>query len=161
MNNKGFMMAEVVVVSAIVLAALTGLYISYNKIYMVYRNRIDYYDTVALYRLEYYRDMAIDEGNANNIFDWFDSEGENYANLEEYFDSGIVEENDDVYMVSSTGLENFKNSVNTFSDYIEFLDDSVDIDSEYVLLIKRCNDSDKCKFGYLEFYDGIIGDANE
>ena len=33
MNRKGFMMAEVVVVSAIVMVSIVGLYQSYNKIY--------------------------------------------------------------------------------------------------------------------------------
>ena len=60
MNNKGFMMAEVVVVSAIVMLTIVGLYQSYNKIYSAYNTRIDYYDSTTLYRLGYYRDILIE-----------------------------------------------------------------------------------------------------
>ena len=57
MNNKGFMMAEVVVVSAIVMIALAGLYMSYVKIYAIYNERINYYDVNTLYQLSFYRDV--------------------------------------------------------------------------------------------------------
>ena len=56
MNNKGFMMAELVVVSAIVLVALSGLYVSYNKIFSIYNKRINYYDVATLYELGNIRD---------------------------------------------------------------------------------------------------------
>ena len=36
MNNKGFMMAEVVVVSAVIIVTLVTLYVSYNKIFSLY-----------------------------------------------------------------------------------------------------------------------------
>ena len=44
MNNKGFMMAEVIVVASIILIAMVGLYASYNKIFSLYNQRMDYYD---------------------------------------------------------------------------------------------------------------------
>ena len=56
MNNKGFMMAEVIVVSSIILITLTALYTSYNKIIAVYNQRIDYYDIKTLYELAYIKD---------------------------------------------------------------------------------------------------------
>ena len=65
MNRKGFMMAEVVVVSAIVMVSIVGLYQSYNKIYSAYTTRIKYYDSTTLYRLGYYRDILI----TNNILE--------------------------------------------------------------------------------------------
>ena len=42
LNKKGFMMAEVVVVSSVILIILTTLYISYNKIISLYETRLDY-----------------------------------------------------------------------------------------------------------------------
>ena len=57
MNKKGFMMAELIVVSSIVLVVLVGMYASYNKIYSAYTTRISYHDVTMLYRLGYYRDI--------------------------------------------------------------------------------------------------------
>ena len=37
-------MAELIVVSAIVLVVLGTFYVSYNKIYSAYQTRIDYHD---------------------------------------------------------------------------------------------------------------------
>ena len=67
MNRKGFMMAEVVVVSAIVLSFLSVLYTRYNKIYSTYLKRISYYDVVTLYRLAYYRDILIENHKMPDI----------------------------------------------------------------------------------------------
>ena len=58
MNNKGFMMAEVVVVSAIVMLTLVAIYLSYNKIFTTYNQRLDYYDITTLYRLAEIRDNS-------------------------------------------------------------------------------------------------------
>ena len=65
-DNKGFMMAEVVVVSSIVLIFLTTIFTSYNKLYAAYVNRINYYDVVTLYRLGYYRDILIENDKIND-----------------------------------------------------------------------------------------------
>ena len=60
MNKKGFMMAEVIVVSAVIVVTLVGLYASYNKIFSLYNQRLNYYDVATLYELAYIRDNNID-----------------------------------------------------------------------------------------------------
>lgn len=60
LNRKGFMMAEVVVVSAVVLITLTTLYMSYNKILSIYEQKLTYEDSNMLYDLAYYRDCLIE-----------------------------------------------------------------------------------------------------
>ncbi len=60
LNKKGFMMAEVVVVSSVVLIILTTLYISYNKIFSLYETRLSYEDSNLLYALSYYRDYLVE-----------------------------------------------------------------------------------------------------
>lgn len=65
MGRKGFMMAELIVVSAIVLVTLVGLYTSYTKLFSAYKTRISYYDVTTLYRLGYYRDFLIQNGKLN------------------------------------------------------------------------------------------------
>ena len=67
MNNKGFMMAELVITSSIVLVSLAALFASFNKIYAIYMNRIRYYDTVTLCRLGYYRDILIENNKFNDV----------------------------------------------------------------------------------------------
>ena len=48
-HQKGFMLAEVIVVSTIVITVLTSLYISFNKLYSNYKVRFKYYDANGLY----------------------------------------------------------------------------------------------------------------
>ena len=177
MNNKGFMMAEVVVVSAIVLGLLTTLYVSYNKIYSVYNKRISYYDNTTLYRLSYYRDILIENDLINNLLTEtkdktnktttiYTTESEEHSLF--HLPDNELSESDDyderVYLTyigdnnKNIKLENIQNIRPTFSDYITFLSDSVKLKSNYVLLMERCNiDEDKkddCKYAYLEVYEG-------
>jgi len=48
-NNKGFMMAELVIVSAVIVTTLTLLYATYSKMYIVYQERSNYYNIDASY----------------------------------------------------------------------------------------------------------------
>ena len=66
LNKKGFMMAEVIVVSSIVLITLTSLYISYNKIYSTYKKRINYYDVSIIYDLDKIRRNVVIDAPTNN-----------------------------------------------------------------------------------------------
>ena len=43
-NNKGFMLAEAIITSTIVLTTLVGLYANFMKLYNVYKIRDTYYD---------------------------------------------------------------------------------------------------------------------
>ena len=47
MNNKGFMMTEVVVVSVIVLSVLVTMYVSYGKLFTGFKEKINYYKQVS------------------------------------------------------------------------------------------------------------------
>lgn len=172
MNNKGFMMAEVVIVSSIVLVFLTGLYVSYNKLYSIYNSRISYYDIVTLYRLGYYRDYLLGElGNDgwNSLLDkatpvTTDATGEidnrysgdtvyilknNDKNLDDDVNSGIL-----------TYFENSDDKI-TLKEYIQYLSTSVtfkdnEYDMNYVMILESCSvvenvvDVDDCKYAYLE-----------
>jgi len=41
-NNKGFMLAEVVIVSAVIMTCLVTLYTSFNKMYNLYKDTYNY-----------------------------------------------------------------------------------------------------------------------
>lgn len=164
-DNRGFMMAEVIVVSAIVLIVLGTLFVSYNKLLSIYRTRVKYYDTVSLYRLAFFRDILVE----NKVMTKWQNELKNSGNkmLEIYAGeqgisrlslppdelSGI---NDMVYLIynnktniSGSMLQNetyYKNFNVTFKDYIKFLSTAVDLtDTNYVMLIERCNVKEAAK----------------
>lgn len=152
MNNKGFMMAEVVVVSAIILVFMTGMYVSYNKLFTIYNQRVDYYDVTTLYKLGYYRDTLKDKGTLTFPTD---------RNIPTIIESEDINDGDVVYIVynsmgnlsSVVGHEKFNNINPTFKDYISFLSDSVDLtNTEYVMIMESCDTSDEnnCKYAYLE-----------
>ena len=156
-NNKGFMMAEVIVVSAIVLVFLTGLFLSYNKIYSIYSTRLDYTDTSSLYRLGFYRDYYVHEGS-------FDDIKNNAKNNEIEIISSIDNSDyDEKVFLIYNDFGNIKNNLlddkdvnRTYMDYINYLSSSTDLtNSMYVMIIERCNkiDHDDCKYAYLEVSD--------
>ena len=160
LNKKGFMMAEVVVVSSIILIFLAGLFTSYNQIYTVYKTRLNYYDTNVLFKLGYYRDILIENNKLNNILS--DVNNNNIRNLNT--DLGDKHEvNDNVFMVAinvnkidKTLFDDVVGINQTFKDdYVRYLSTAVNFNSNYVMIMERCNnDKTNCKYGYIEIYDG-------
>lgn len=175
LNKKGFMMAEVIVVSAIILTFLAGIFISYNKIYSAYKTRLDYYDVTALYRLRFYKDYYIEfeqecPGHGNKsvyecklIQAMLNGKSESVEQL-----ANINPEYENVKEKVFIFYNNYKNlasdllkdeNVNlTYKDYVNYLANSVDLkDANYVMTIERCDndDVDRCKYAYLEVYDEV------
>ena len=167
-NNKGFMMAEVVVVSSIVMIIMGTMFISYNKLLSAYKTRLTYYDTNTLMALGYYRDLLIENGKLNNIIT------ENFPtpiNLNTSGYLGTVKAsdnyNDRVYMVKNNMTKIANNALdshgsaisNTFKDYIKYLSSSTPMDSLCVMVMERCKiiddkvDNNDCTYAYLKVYD--------
>ena len=154
MNKKGFMIAELIVVSAIVLMFLAGLFISYNKIYTGYTRRLSYYDAGALYRLDFYRD-------------YYSSE---LPSLETQAKAGPIKiteiqsdkYNENVFLIYNA-KSNLKGTVlddksvnRTYKEYVTYLSTAANlVGTPYVMVIERCqkDNVDYCKYGYLEVYD--------
>lgn len=67
-NNKGFMLAEVVITSTIVLTGLIALYTSFNKLYKAYETRSTYYNIDGYYASSSIIKTLINNGELNNIF---------------------------------------------------------------------------------------------
>ena len=166
------MMAEVVVVSAIVVVTLTVLFMSYNKVYMAYKTRISYYDTVILYRLAYYRDILIKNNKMNEVLATakenkvmtiYDSNNST-DNVFVLPENDILDTVDDKVLIiynNKNNLDvsnlNLNNNINsTFIDYLNYLSTGVDLtEMNYVMVMERCNksNSNDCKYTYLEIYD--------
>lgn len=173
MNKKGFMMAELIVVSAVVLTTLISLYTSYNKIYSIYKTRIRYYDVTTLYRLGYYRDILKENGVLDGVIT-----SSNSGVLEVYNSkkgTGSVfslpeserpkDVEDLVYMVNNNGTSINRNTFAdenihvTFLEYIDFLEKSVDFtEFNYMLIMERCTpgDENNCSYAYLEVWPEIL-----
>ena len=141
LNKKGFMMAEVIVVSSIVLITLTSLYISYNKIYSTYKKRINYYDVSIIYDLDKIRRNEEIDAPTNNTKIKKDSES-----------------NTTVYAIPLTGNKitdtntNLSQENTTFNEYLEYLKNSITVNNcNYILVMEKCDEAKKgCKYGYLE-----------
>ena len=139
LNKKGFMMAEVIVVSSIVLITLTSLYISYNKIYSTYKKRINYYDVSIIYDLDKIRRNVVIDAPTNNTK--IDSES-----------------NTTVYAIPLTGNKitdtntNLSQENTTFNEYLKYLKNSITVNNcNYILVMEKCDEAKKgCKYGYLE-----------
>ncbi len=173
-NNKGFMMAEVIVVSVITISVLAILYNGILKLYSIYTTRIGYYDAVTLYRLGYYRNILLE--NKSN-------KGLNKTMLEEVLEAAkekkylsiynsndessslfFIPENerpktdtgyyvsDTVYLIynnkkaiDGTVLDDVEGINQTFKDYLRYLNSSANLLSNYVMVMERCNINDNKK----------------
>ena len=142
MNNKGFMMAEVVVVASIILVTLVGFYTSYNKIIAIYNKRIDYYDVATLYELGNIRDNKLSELT-------IDSKNDITGDIVYYVNKDKVKNKE----IDTSGINP------TFSDYIDYLSTSLDYDSltsdgvTNILIMENCSGADDCKYAYLEVFE--------
>ena len=138
LNKKGFMMAEVIVVSSIVLITLTSLYISYNKIYSTYKKRINYYDVSIIYDLDKIRRNVVIDVPTNNT-------------------KIGSESNTTVYAIPLTDNKitdntNLSQENTTFNEYLKYLKNSITVNNcNYILVMEKCDEANKgCKYGYLE-----------
>ena len=175
MNRKGFMMAEVVVVSSIVLVALTALYASYNRLYSMYESRIDYYDASTLYKLAYYRDyMIADEKIADAMLGakirgveliYTYSYSLDASNISSYV-YGIDSTSKDQVVIIYNNKKKVKANVlngklgvemnKTFSEYMNYLSTSAVLtDTNYIMVMENCASQNDCKYAYLKLYDGF------
>lgn len=145
MNNKGFMMAEVVVVSAVILVTLTSLYISYGKILSLYNQRIDYYDVTTLYELANIRDNYPEEIKAAGSTGVVINEDTSIPSRVVYY----VDINEITDMMNDSRINP------KFADYFKYLSTSLKTSVNSILVMERCidKDGDDCKYAYLEVFE--------
>lgn len=149
-------MAEVVVVSAIVLIFLASIYVSYNQLYGKYKSRVTYYDSVLLYQLAYYRDVLVENHQIGNLLQ--DAKTSNVKKVDNITTDGnvfIIYNNKN--NLSGSELDGINDIHPTYKDYIMYLSSAVDLtDSDYVMIMEKCKTEDDCKYAYLKLYDGTV-----
>ena len=66
-NNKGFMLAEVIITSTIVMTAMVSLYFTFNKIYNKYKTLMTYQNVDGMYAIEEITDNLFKDEDAYNF----------------------------------------------------------------------------------------------
>jgi hypothetical protein len=66
-NNKGFMLVEVVITSTVIITALMGLYVTFNKLYNLYNVRDSYFDIDGVYAIKGIINYLIDTDRLNYV----------------------------------------------------------------------------------------------
>ena len=122
-NNKGFMLAEVVVTSTIVLTTLISLYATFTKLYTKYETNSKYFDIDGIYAIKAVLNTKLESGDLNNIIKTTNTN--NYAsllttNVDSIKDTYNIE---NMYIVKKSNLDTLKEHVlnNTFKDYLEYM----------------------------------------
>ena len=158
MNRKGFMMAELVVVSSVLIITLVGLYSSYSNLYVEYMKRISYNDVTTLYRLGYYRDYFFDNGSLATNINTLKNDVNKYS-LE--ITGSVINTGDRVFLIENRNsfidINKISGVFPTFMDYVDYFNDAVDYRKfNYVLILERCvsdDNMDDCSYAYLDVYE--------
>ena len=171
LSNKGFMLAEVVIVASVISTVLVFLFISINRMSNAYNTRNRYYDIDAMYAAMEVNDYLI----RNNLIETIDTSGEltsvleqsDYNELEEqllYLYDGVFIS---VYYVNyyPNDLSLLNSSITNkraLNDYLDYLSDNLDFENEeyeYLIIVELRNetDLDDARFYTLK----VKGDNNE
>ena len=143
LNDKGFMLAEVVVVSVVVAIVLVTLFTSLNNLSSAYETRNRYYDVDSLYAAMDINDILVKKESSLIYSDSaleLSSDGD-IAVFENFYDN--TDYSIDSYIVpydatSLLTLKNLNDNV-TFSDYLDYLSGNFDFedDFDYVIVVER------------------------
>ena len=156
LNCKGFMMAEVVVVSVIICTVLVTLYTALVRINNAYDTRNKYYDINTLYFTEEVNDMLIYMGYINEYISTSDSKEVDLNNVFSNDSNFYSAYNIDttlfkyfsLYNADSVGSLGNMNDNTTFKDYISYLKEHFDYNEEYeyILVTEMCKTGDDCYY---------------
>ena len=134
MNNKGFMMTEVVVVSVIVLSVLVTMYVSYGKLFTGFKEKINYYNPDSIYKLANVRDAMIKDGTLNTLIKEYTST----IKIDSYCKwlCNELKSTNNIYISNYGDLKKINNTNQTFKDYIAFLENNIENKNNYYLIIE-------------------------
>lgn len=161
-NNKGFMLAEVVIVSAVLITTLVSLYVGFAKVYKAYEERSSFFDTDSIYALKSIEDTLIDEGLFNNIINEINTS--NYVSYlaenltdDSYINSYLKEllgnYNIEYFYITkydnaslTTIIESDANNI-IFNDFLKYLQKNLTFDNNYnYIFLSKTKDG---RFAYL------------
>ena len=151
-GRKGFMMAEVVVVSVVIAVVLITLFTGLNRVSSAYEKRDRYYDIDALYLAMMANDILIKSGDINTIIKTGNSIKitNNDVNL-----LLNTYNNDDVNLYFSLyekgkidELKDLSTTKETTKEFIDYLGTKFDFndDYNYVIISEICKNDDDCYY---------------
>lgn len=162
-NNKGFMLAEVVIVSAILITTLTSLYVGFARVYKAYEERSGFFDVDSIYALKNIEDVLIDEDLFNLVINDVESNGyvtyvknnlsnDNYINT--YLKTIMENYNIEFFYITNYSIDNLSNIISAddenivFNDFLNYLIKNLDFSENYnYILISKTIDG---RFAYLK-----------
>lgn len=151
-NRKGFMLAEVIIVSVIICVVLVSLFTGINRVTKAYDLRNRYYDVNALYMAEKANLYLIEDKSINTLISPVKVDNSNLYNVINFYKS-----NEDsavnIYFTpyDKTKLESLKNieeTNQTYKDFIDYLSGHLEFNGEYtyMLISEICNSIDDCYY---------------
>ena len=169
LNKKGFMLAEVVIVAAVIAGILVTLYISVNRMTHAYDTRNRYYDLDAMYAAMEVNSILIRDNdikryleNNNDYIKFINNQENQGVDLYSDFYLNTGYDLTGVYYVKSSlvSIKKLSNSTNNdlyLSDYLDYLEDSIPFDNyKYLIIVELSKDEDD-----IYFYTLKVGDSSE
>jgi len=172
LNNKGFMLVEVIIVSVVVAVIMSSLYIAFNRVYNFYDKKETYTNLDAIYGIKTIEDYMIDEMILNGLLSSVsdveincESSNTVFDNVQDVYCENIFNQykiNKMYLMIKQANNKlNRPDGINeSFRDYITYLENVVitNSTSNYLFIvetyeIETTNENDKKilnKYAYLE-----------
>ena len=143
------MLAEVVVVSAVISTVLVTMYIAINRVSSAYETRNNYYDIDALFFAEEINDLIKDKEPPTAI-------GLSLGDLSTAYKNLNYKEANGYYITPST-LNNNIEGKQTLKDFISYLKTKLSNDNNYnyIIISELCTTDDDCHYYALK-----VGDNN-
>lgn len=157
-DKKGFLLAEVVIVSTVILTIMTTLYSSYAKMNSVYKIRNNYYNIDTLYSTYNLKNYLLDEMYLNEILSETNTNILTFVpQTDELFQALISSSNiESAYCLKKDKLDEFINNndqevTNTMKDYLNYLksQDNYQTSNDHLLIVERLSD-DNYYYSYVE-----------
>ncbi len=146
-NNKGFMLAEVVVVSVVIAMILVTSFTGLNRVSRGFETRNNYYDIDSEYLAIEANNYFIQNGKINSWVQSGESKEIDISNIGstyvDYYSSikGYFSLYNDVKVGALTGNQ-------TLLDYVKYFNGHYDFNEEYtyVIITEMCKTIDDCKY---------------
>lgn len=146
MNNKGFMLAEVVVVSVVIAMILVTSFTGLNKVSSGFNTRNKYFDIDSEYLAIEVNNFLIKNGNINNLIENNTSKKIDISSITTVY-SGYDSINAYFSLYSDDKISSLSDK-QTFNDYITYFRGHFDFNEEYtyVIITEMCKTADDCSY---------------
>ena len=151
-NRKGFMLAEVIIVSVIICVVLVSLFTGINRVTKAYDLRNRYYDVNALYMAEKANLYLIEDKSINTLNSPVKVDNSNLNKVISFYNSGNTGSAVNIYFTpydkDNVAALKDKGTNQTYKDFIDYLSGHLEFKDEYtyMLISEICNSTDDCYY---------------